>query len=63
MSASTSSFDESSLHSSAKQTSLLQNGAVLLFGIAILFAVGFMSMDVAHNAAHDTRHSFVFPCH
>lgn len=44
-------------------TSLLQQGAVVLFGVLILFAVGFVPLDVAHNAAHDTRHSFVFPCH
>jgi cobalt transporter subunit CbtB len=30
-------------------------------GVAMLFAVGFM--DVAHNAAHDTRHAIAFPCH
>ena len=35
-------------------------GAVIL-GMAMLFAVGFM--DVAHNAAHDTRHAIAFPCH
>ncbi|WP_430623877.1 CbtB domain-containing protein [Marinimicrobium locisalis] len=44
-------------------SSLVQQGAVLLFGALILFAVGFMPLDIAHNAAHDTRHSFVFPCH
>ncbi len=39
-------------------------GAALL-GLTILFAVGFMQgkADVVHNAAHDTRHSFTFPCH
>lgn len=39
-------------------------GAALL-GLTILFAVGFMQgqADVVHNAAHDTRHSFAFPCH
>ena len=42
---------------------LLQQGAVVLFGVIILFAVGFMPLEAAHNAAHDTRHSFVFPCH
>ncbi|WP_081694725.1 CbtB domain-containing protein [Halomonas huangheensis] len=41
----------------------LQQGAVVLFGALILYAVGFLPMNVAHNAAHDTRHVFVFPCH
>ncbi len=42
---------------------LLQQGAAALFGVAILFIVGFLPMDAVHNAAHDTRHSYAFPCH
>jgi cobalt transporter subunit CbtB len=34
-----------------------------LAGIALLWAVGFAEIDLLHNAAHDTRHSNVFPCH
>jgi cobalt transporter subunit CbtB len=34
-----------------------------LLGSFILFGVGFTTIAVAHNAAHDTRHSFAFPCH
>ena len=41
----------------------LQNMAAIAFGALVLFAVGFLPMDVAHNAAHDTRHALVFPCH
>jgi len=39
-------------------------GAVLL-GLFILYGVGFAlgQGDVLHNAAHDTRHTMVFPCH
>ncbi|HEB55019.1 MAG TPA: CbtB-domain containing protein [Gammaproteobacteria bacterium] len=39
-------------------------GAVLL-GLVILYGVGFAlgQGDVLHNAAHDTRHTMVFPCH
>ena len=37
-------------------------GAILL-GIVMLYGVGFAPMDVAHNAAHDTRHAVAFPCH
>lgn len=40
-----------------------QNIFSMVFGVIILFAVGFMPMDVAHNAAHDTRHAMAFPCH
>lgn len=42
---------------------LAQNLAALAFGIIILSAVGFAPMGVAHNAAHDVRHTLSFPCH
>lgn len=42
---------------------LAQSVAALVFGMVILFAVGFSPMGVAHNAAHDVRHSLAFPCH
>ena len=42
---------------------LAQNFVALAFGALILYAVGFIPMEVAHNAAHDTRHALVFPCH
>ncbi len=32
-------------------------------GAFIVFGVGFSSLSIAHNAAHDTRHTLVFPCH
>lgn len=32
-------------------------------GVFLLFGVGFAQPDVLHNAAHDGRHSFAFPCH
>lgn len=37
--------------------------AVLLFGVAIVYFVGFSNFPQAHNAAHDTRHASGFPCH
>jgi cobalt transporter subunit CbtB len=40
-----------------------QSFAALIFGMIILFAVGFAPMGAAHNAAHDVRHSMAFPCH
>jgi len=47
----------------APASPLMQNIAALLFGMIILFAVGFAPMEVAHNAAHDARHTMAFPCH
>ncbi len=34
-----------------------------LIGSFLLIGVGFAHSDVIHNAAHDSRHSFAFPCH
>jgi len=44
-------------------SALTQNVAALAFGVIVLFAVGFLPTDAAHNAAHDTRHTLAFPCH
>ena len=40
-------------------------GAVgtLLFGIFVVFTVGFAGASVLHEAAHNARHSIAFPCH
>jgi len=34
-----------------------------VLGVFILAGVGFAGASVLHNAAHDSRHSFAFPCH
>ncbi len=41
----------------------LQIIAAIILGAVLLYGVGFASTDVAHNAAHDSRHSLAFPCH
>ncbi len=43
--------------------SLVQNLSAFVFGAIVIFAVGFLPMEAAHNAAHDSRHSLAFPCH
>ena len=35
----------------------------LLLGAFLVLGTGFAHSDTIHNAAHDTRHSFAFPCH
>ncbi len=35
----------------------------LLLGAFILFGVGFAQPLLLHDAAHDSRHAFAFPCH
>jgi cobalt transporter subunit CbtB len=32
-------------------------------GMLLLWGVGFAHSSTLHNTAHDTRHSFSFPCH
>lgn len=40
-------------------------GASLLITLAliVLYGTGFAGPEVLHNAAHDVRHGFAFPCH
>ena len=37
--------------------------AAILLGVFIILGTGFAHSDIIHNAAHDSRHSFAFPCH
>jgi cobalt transporter subunit CbtB len=37
--------------------------AVLLFGMGVLYVVGFSTIANVHNATHHTRHANGFPCH
>ena len=44
-------------------TTALAAVAALLLGSFLIFGVGFAAPTTIHNAAHDGRHSFAFPCH
>ena len=35
----------------------------LLFGAFLVLGTGFAQPSTIHNAAHDGRHAFLFPCH
>ena len=35
----------------------------IVFGAFIILGVGFSHSHTIHNAAHDARHAFAFPCH
>jgi len=37
--------------------------AAALLGSFLVYGVGFAHSDTLHNAAHDGRHAFSFPCH
>jgi cobalt transporter subunit CbtB len=47
----------------SNSSKLLQLAGAAVFGVVVLFAVGFAPIGAAHNAAHDTRHAVAFPCH
>jgi cobalt transporter subunit CbtB len=40
-----------------------RSAVLALVGVVILLGVGFADLPQVHDAAHDTRHSFNFPCH
>ena len=40
-----------------------QTTLVALLGAVIVLGVGFARLPQVHDAAHDTRHAFNFPCH
>jgi len=35
----------------------------VLLGAFLLFGTGLSAISAVHNAAHDARHAFAFPCH
>jgi cobalt transporter subunit CbtB len=37
--------------------------AAIGLGLALIFGAGFAGPSLLHNAAHDGRHAFAFPCH
>lgn len=47
----------------AALTHLPQALAAAVLGLFIVLGVGFVPVEAVHNAAHDTRHGFAFPCH
>jgi cobalt transporter subunit CbtB len=51
----------------APQDALTQRRAIAvcgaIFGLFLIYGVGFAYPEAIHNAAHDSRHSFAFPCH
>lgn len=45
-------------------SSVVLSAALALFlGVFLLFGTGFAQPELLHNAAHDARHAFSFPCH
>ena len=47
----------------AAQTRRLAGFVAVLLGVFLIYGVGFAQPAALHDAAHDGRHSFAFPCH
>ena len=45
------------------QQRLAAAAAAILIGAFMVLGVGFAHSATVHNAAHDARHAFAFPCH
>ena len=54
---------DSSTAAAQRLSTVLPGVAAILFGVFLMFGAGFAQPSVLHNAAHDARHSFAFPCH
>jgi cobalt transporter subunit CbtB len=46
-----------------KTNRVLSAFAAIALASIVLFGTAFAGPEVIHNAAHDVRHSFAFPCH
>jgi cobalt transporter subunit CbtB len=52
------------IHSVQARTRALTAALVaMVFGGFVVATVGFAGAMEIHNTAHDSRHSFAFPCH
>lgn len=47
----------------AANSALIPALSAILLGVFLVMGTGFAHSDTIHNAAHDSRHSFAFPCH
>lgn len=47
----------------ARAARLGAGALALLFGAFLVLGAGFAQPTALHNAAHDARHAFSFPCH
>ena len=48
---------------SAAAARVLPAVLALVFGVFLVYGTGFAHPMTIHNAAHDARHAFAFPCH
>lgn len=53
----------SAVSSQSRTNAVIAASFAMIFGVFMVFGVGFAQSAELHNAAHDTRHSYSFPCH
>lgn len=46
-----------------RTSSTLPAVLAIVFGVFLIVGAGFAQPSTIHNAAHDVRHAFAFPCH
>ena len=49
--------------SASRSETVMAAALAAMLGIALVYVTGFSQPLALHDAAHDTRHSFAFPCH
>ncbi len=49
--------------SARRLAAVLPGVFALVFGVFMIYGVGFANSQAVHDAAHDTRHAIGFPCH
>lgn len=54
---------QQSIRPAVQSRALMPAALAALLGVFLLFGVGFAHPEAIHNAAHDSRHAFAFPCH
>lgn len=52
-----------SVHAAPRASTVAAAVFLGVFGLSLVWLSGFANADALHNAAHDSRHSLVFPCH
>jgi cobalt transporter subunit CbtB len=47
----------------SRASALVSALVATLLGAFLVLGAGFAPISAVHNAAHDSRHAFAFPCH
>ena len=56
-------FSSADLHAERLSARATSATAAIMLGAFLLLGTGFAQSNLLHDAAHDTRHGFSFPCH